>query len=77
LPLITEGLPKLDYSLRSQQCAIAHKEVQILANCLLAIASDLNVPLQQMRQITEKLKKANLKKYVTETVGEPTLRDIL
>nr|WP_269321038.1 hypothetical protein [Fischerella sp. PCC 9605] len=41
------------------------------------MASDLNVPLQQMRQITEKLKKANLKKYVTETVGEPTLRDIL
>ncbi|MFQ4142678.1 Tex family protein [Chlorogloeopsis sp. ULAP02] len=42
-----------------------------------AIATDLNVPLQQVTQIAEKLKKANLKKYVTDTVGEPTLRDIL
>ncbi|PLZ99737.1 RNA-binding transcriptional accessory protein [Fischerella thermalis CCMEE 5268] len=42
-----------------------------------AIAKDLNVPLQQVTQIAEKLKKANLKKYVTATVGEPTLRDIL
>jgi uncharacterized protein len=42
-----------------------------------AIATDLGVPLQQVMQIAEKLNKANLKKYVTETVGEPTLRDIL
>ncbi|MFN6561021.1 MAG: Tex family protein [Nostoc sp. ChiSLP01] len=42
-----------------------------------AIASDLNVPLNQVMQIAEKLKKTNLKKYVTATVGEPTLRDIL
>ncbi len=42
-----------------------------------AIASDLNVPLNQVTQIAEKLKKTNLKKYVTDTVGEPTLRDIL
>ncbi|HEY9799195.1 MAG TPA: Tex family protein [Leptolyngbyaceae cyanobacterium] len=42
-----------------------------------AIASDLNVPLNQVTQIAEKLKKANLKKYVTDSVGEPTLRDIL
>ncbi|MBD2254494.1 Tex family protein [Nostoc parmelioides] len=42
-----------------------------------AIASDLSVALNQVTQIAEKLKKANLKKYVTETVGEPTLRDIL
>jgi protein Tex len=42
-----------------------------------AIASDLNVPLNQVTQIAEKLKKTNLKKYVTESVGEPTLRDIL
>jgi protein Tex len=42
-----------------------------------AIATDLNLPLQQVTQIAEKLKKANLKKYVTDTVGEPTLRDIL
>ncbi len=41
-----------------------------------AIASDLNVPLNQVTQIAEKLKKTNLKKYVTDTVGEPTLRDI-
>ncbi|ARV61270.1 RNA-binding transcriptional accessory protein [Nostocales cyanobacterium HT-58-2] len=42
-----------------------------------AIASDLGVPLTQITQIAEKLKKTNLKKYVTNTVGEPTLRDIL
>ncbi|MBW4636071.1 MAG: RNA-binding transcriptional accessory protein [Iphinoe sp. HA4291-MV1] len=42
-----------------------------------AIASDLSVPLTKITQIAEKLKKANLKKYVTDTVGEPTLRDIL
>ncbi len=42
-----------------------------------AIASDLNVPLNQVTQIGEKLQKINLKKYVTDTVGEPTLRDIL
>ncbi|MBH8576338.1 RNA-binding transcriptional accessory protein [Nostocaceae cyanobacterium CENA369] len=42
-----------------------------------AIASDLNVPLNQVTQIAEKFKKTNLKKYVTDTVGEPTLRDIL
>ncbi|QSJ15256.1 RNA-binding transcriptional accessory protein [Nostoc sp. UHCC 0702] len=42
-----------------------------------AIASDLNVPLNQVTQIAENLKKTNLKKYVTDTVGEPTLRDIL
>ncbi|WP_414583619.1 Tex family protein [Scytonema sp. PCC 10023] len=42
-----------------------------------AIASDLGVPLSQITQIGEKLKKTNLNKYVTDTVGEPTLRDIL
>ncbi|MDZ8025170.1 MAG: Tex family protein [Nostoc sp. DedQUE11] len=42
-----------------------------------AIASDLNVPLNQVTQIAEKLKKTNLKKYVSDSVGEPTLRDIL
>ena len=41
-----------------------------------AIASDLGVPLQQVTEIAEKLKKTNLKKYVTDTIGEPTLRDI-
>ncbi len=42
-----------------------------------AIAHDLGVNLQKVTEIAEKLNKANLKKYVTETVGEPTLRDIL
>ncbi|MCW5316075.1 S1 RNA-binding domain-containing protein [Nostoc sp. KVJ3] len=42
-----------------------------------AIASDLNVPLKQVTEIAEKLKKTNIKKYVTDSVGEPTLRDIL
>lgn len=42
-----------------------------------AIASDLNVPLTHITQIAENLKKTNLKKYVTDSVGEPTLRDIL
>ncbi len=42
-----------------------------------AIAHDLGVNLQKVTEIAEKLPKANLKKYVTETVGEPTLRDIL
>jgi uncharacterized protein len=41
-----------------------------------AIAKDLNVPLTQTVQIAEHLK-ANLKKYVTDTIGEPTLRDII
>jgi protein Tex len=41
------------------------------------IAKDLNVPLSQVTQIADRLKPSDLKKYVTETVGEPTLRDIL
>ncbi|MDJ0675749.1 MAG: Tex family protein [Calothrix sp. MO_167.B42] len=41
-----------------------------------AIASDLQVPLTEITQIAAKLKKGDLKKYVTDTVGEPTLRDI-
>lgn len=42
-----------------------------------AIAKDLGVPLQQVTNIAEKLKQVGLKKYVTDTIGEPTLRDIL
>jgi len=42
-----------------------------------AIATDLNVPLAKITQAAERLKGANLKKYVTDTVGEPTLRDII
>lgn len=41
-----------------------------------AIAKDLNVPLKNITQIAEKLKTTNLKKYVTDTVGLPTLQDI-
>lgn len=43
---------------------------------LAAIAKDIGVPLSQTVQIAEHLK-ANLKKYVTDTIGEPTLRDII
>jgi uncharacterized protein len=42
-----------------------------------AIAKDLNIPLTQVTQIAAKLKGVNIKKYVTEKVGEPTLRDII
>lgn len=39
-----------------------------------AIAADLNVPLSQ---ITNFVKSISIKKYVTATIGEPTLRDII
>lgn len=42
-----------------------------------AIANDLGVPLQRVTQIPDKIRSLDLKKYVTEKVGEPTLRDIL
>ena len=42
-----------------------------------AIAADLNLPLTEIHQFAEKIKTVNLKKYITDTVGEPTLRDIL
>jgi len=42
-----------------------------------AIARDLNVPLAKIAQAADKLKKVNLKAYVTDAIGEPTLRDIL
>ncbi|HEY9614511.1 helix-hairpin-helix domain-containing protein, partial [Allocoleopsis sp.] len=42
-----------------------------------AIASDLKVPLTQISQAADKLKSIDLKKYVTDTVGIPTLRDII
>lgn len=42
-----------------------------------AIASDLKVSLNQVTLIAENLKKIGLKKYVTDKIGEPTLRDIL
>ncbi len=42
-----------------------------------AIARDLNLPLSEIAQASDKLKSVNLKQYVTEAIGEPTLRDIL
>ncbi|NJN59078.1 MAG: RNA-binding transcriptional accessory protein [Leptolyngbyaceae cyanobacterium SL_5_9] len=41
------------------------------------IASDLNLPLHNITEIAAQLKQTDLKKYVTEAIGEPTLRDIL
>jgi protein Tex len=42
-----------------------------------AIAQDLNLPLTEVTQIASQIKTVNIKKYVTEKVGEPTLRDII
>jgi uncharacterized protein len=42
-----------------------------------AIGADLKLSLTHITQIPERLKPSDLKKYVTDTVGEPTLRDIL
>ena len=42
-----------------------------------AIAKDLSLPLTGITEISEKVKTINIKKYVTEKVGEPTLRDII
>ncbi|MDB9539316.1 Tex family protein [Anabaenopsis arnoldii] len=42
-----------------------------------AIAADLDISLNQITEIAAKLKKTNLKKYVTDSIGEPTLRDII
>ncbi|MFK8184017.1 MAG: Tex family protein [Phormidesmis sp.] len=41
------------------------------------MAQDLEVPLAEISKAADKLKQLSLKKYVTEKVGEPTLRDIL
>jgi uncharacterized protein len=41
------------------------------------IASDLAVPVDQITKASEKLRAVDLRKYVTETIGEPTLRDII
>jgi protein Tex len=42
-----------------------------------AIAQDLQVPLTQIGTFAPKLKSINLQKYVTETIGLPTLKDII
>ena len=41
-----------------------------------AIAKDLKVNLTETAKVAEQLK-ANIKTYITETIGEPTLRDII
>ena len=41
------------------------------------MARDLNVPLEDISHSAEKLRTIDLGRYVTEEVGEPTLRDIL
>jgi uncharacterized protein len=41
------------------------------------IAADLNQSLRNITEIAARLKQIDLKKYVTEAIGEPTLRDIL
>ncbi len=42
-----------------------------------AIAKDAGVALDKIAQAAERLKSVNLKKYVSDTVGLPTLRDIM
>ena len=42
-----------------------------------AIASDLDISLSDLPQLAQRLKSINLKKYVTDTVGVPTLHDII
>ncbi|MEM6450602.1 MAG: Tex family protein [Cyanobacteria bacterium P01_D01_bin.105] len=41
------------------------------------MAKDVGLPLNNISNAADKLKQLSLKKYVTEKVGEPTLRDIL
>jgi len=42
-----------------------------------AMAKDIGVPLKQIPQAANRLKSIDLKKYVTDTVGLPTLKDII
>ena len=42
-----------------------------------AIATDLHLSLEQIARAAERLKSMDVKKYVTDTIGEPTLRDII
>ncbi|HVZ39980.1 MAG TPA: Tex family protein [Candidatus Kapabacteria bacterium] len=41
------------------------------------IAADLSIPASQVTRQPERLKALDLRRYVSDTVGEPTLRDIL
>lgn len=42
-----------------------------------AIAADLQLPLTEIPQAGDRLARLDVRRYVTDTVGEPTLRDIL
>ncbi|MEM1168961.1 MAG: Tex family protein [Cyanobacteria bacterium P01_H01_bin.35] len=42
-----------------------------------AIAQDLGVSINQINEVSKKVKSLDLKKYVTEKIGEPTLKDII
>jgi protein Tex len=42
-----------------------------------AIAADLAIPLAQIPQATDRLKRLDIRQYTTETAGELTLKDIL
>ena len=42
-----------------------------------AIAADLQLPLVEIPQAGDRLARLDVRRYVTDTVGEPTLRDIL
>jgi protein Tex len=44
---------------------------------LAAIAKDVNIPLTEPTKLGAQLKHIDLKKYITDTIGEPTLRDII
>jgi protein Tex len=44
---------------------------------LAAIAKDVNIPLTEPTKLGTQLKQVDLKKYITDTIGEPTLRDII
>ncbi len=42
-----------------------------------AISADLKIPLSQIYQISSRLQNLDLKQYVTENIGLPTLQDII
>jgi protein Tex len=44
---------------------------------LATIAKDVNIPLTEPTKLGAELKRVDLKKYITDAVGEPTLRDII
>ncbi|NET17760.1 MAG: S1 RNA-binding domain-containing protein, partial [Okeania sp. SIO1H6] len=42
-----------------------------------AISQDLGLSINQINQISNRIKSVDLKKYVTDKIGEPTLKDII